>query len=110
MVTAETAAAVPALLVLLVALVWGVSAASAQLRCTDAAREAARALARGDALSTSREVALAVAPDGARVTVAEERDMVRVRVEAAVPLPRPLSGRLPGLVLRGEAATPREGP
>ena len=40
MVTAETASVLPVLVVVLVAAVWVVAAASAQLRCTDAAREA----------------------------------------------------------------------
>jgi hypothetical protein len=109
-VTAETAAALPVLVVVLVAAVWAVGAAAAQLRCTDAAREAARALARGDGIGTSRALAVAVAPAGAAVRVSVEGDLVRVRVSALTPLPAPLAGLVPAPTVSGSAVAMRERP
>lgn len=110
MVTAETAAVLPVLAVVLLAAVWVVAAASAQLRCTDAARESARALARGDDLAASRSLAVAVAPPGATVGVSVEGDLVRVRVSARAPLPAPLGGVVPAPIVIGSAVAMRERP
>ena len=49
MVTAETAVVLPVLLLVLAGAVAAVVVVGAQLRCVDAAREGARAAARGDA-------------------------------------------------------------
>ena len=46
--TAETAVVLPALTVILALVLWAVAAVTAQLACVDAARMAARALARGN--------------------------------------------------------------
>ncbi|TWF99153.1 hypothetical protein FHX73_112992 [Kitasatospora viridis] len=75
--------ALPAVVVLMVLLVWGVLVAAAQLRCIDAAGLAARAAARGEHDPVGR--ALAVAPAGAAVDVVESGDTVRVLVEAQCP-------------------------
>ncbi|MCX4754269.1 TadE family type IV pilus minor pilin [Kitasatospora purpeofusca] len=79
-VTAETAVALPALVLLAALLVWAVLAAAAQLRCVDAAREGARAAARGEADAVG--VARAAAPPGAAVLVDLAPDTVRVTVDA----------------------------
>lgn len=78
--TAEAAVALPGLVMIAALLLWAVLVGSAQVRCVDAAREAARAAARGD----PRAVALgrAVAPSGASVAVSETGDLVRVEVSA----------------------------
>lgn len=91
-VTAETAVALPALVLLAAMLIWGVLAAAAQIRCVDAARVGARAAARGEA--NAAELAGAAAPPGARVQVAMAADTVRVEVEASCGAP----GRLGGLL------------
>jgi hypothetical protein len=70
----------PALVLLMALLVWGVLVAAAQLRCIDAARVAARAAARGDADPVGQ--ARTVAPAGAVIEVAESPDVVRVLVAA----------------------------
>ncbi|MFI2607381.1 TadE family type IV pilus minor pilin [Kitasatospora sp. NPDC018619] len=90
--TAETAVALPALLLLAVMLIWGVLAAAAQIRCVDAARVGARAAARGEADAV--ELARAAAPPGAQVRVTVAADTVRVDVEAPCAGP----GRLGGLL------------
>ncbi|MER5639367.1 TadE family type IV pilus minor pilin [Kitasatospora sp. NPDC002227] len=78
--TAETAVALPALVLLAAMLTWGVVAAAGQIRCVDAARVGARAAARGEADAAG--LAQRAAPAGASVEVAEEGREVRVTVEA----------------------------
>lgn len=84
MVTAETAVVLPVLLLVLAAAVAAVSVLGAQLRCVDAAREGARAAARGEATSVVAELAGRVAPADAVVTVTTDGNDVRVTVTAPV--------------------------
>ena len=74
----------------------GVAAVSAQTRCVDAAREAARLVARGDTAAAAIRSAQRVAPGGARVQVHRRGDFVvaTVAVESVV---------LPWLSLGAEA-------
>lgn len=95
MVTAEIAAAFPALVVVLLAVVWALTIAGAHLRCTDAAREAARAASRGEDLSVVRQVAAEAAPEGAAVDVAEVDGALEVQVSVRMGLPGPLGETLP---------------
>lgn len=83
MVTAELAAALPVLVLVLWVAVVAVVVAQAKVRCADAAREAALAAARGD---MSRAQALAEFAAGRRVDVTSVRSgqgltTVRVRME-----------------------------
>ncbi|MFJ6139163.1 TadE family type IV pilus minor pilin [Kitasatospora sp. NPDC092286] len=78
--TAETAVALPALVLLAAMLIWGVLAAAAQIRCVDAARVGARAAARGE--PDAAAIARSAAPPGAAVQVGVETDTVRVTVDA----------------------------
>jgi hypothetical protein len=109
MVTAELAVVLPALVVVVVFAMWSVTAVTAQLQCVDAARVAARAMARGDSTDASTAAARAVAPAGARVNIARSGDLVVVDVGLTARLPGPWSGRLPGLSLSGRAVAPAEG-
>lgn len=68
--------------------VAGLSAVGAQVRCVDAAREAARLAARGDERVAS-EVAGRIAPDGAAVDIRWDGRMVAARVTSR---PVPLVG------------------
>jgi hypothetical protein len=85
--TAETAVVLPALVLFAMALVWALMAASAQIQCVDAARAGARAAARQEPPGVVRDVARQAAPDGARVTVSRQGDLVRVVVVARPPGP-----------------------
>ncbi|MFJ8443319.1 TadE family type IV pilus minor pilin [Kitasatospora griseola] len=105
MVTAETAVALPALVLLAAMLIWGVVAAGAQIRCVDAARAGARAAARGD--SDAAAVAAAAAPQGAKVTVALDATTARVTVEAPCPGPGRLAAVL-SVRLSATAVSARE--
>jgi TadE-like protein len=107
-VTAETAMALPAVVLVLMLLLWGIAAATDQMRCVDAARAAARGLARGESAAASRAAALEAAPQGATVAVSGGAARVHVAVAATVRLPGPLLGRLPGLRVSGEAVAARE--
>jgi Flp pilus assembly protein TadG len=112
MVTAETAVVLPVLLLVLVAAVAAVTVVGAQLRCVDAAREGARAAARGEPHGTVLELAGRAAPAGAVVDVALDGDEVRVTVSAPVaPLgPEPLQVSLEAEAMALlEPGVPREG-
>jgi hypothetical protein len=109
-VTAEVAAALPALVVVVIAAVWVVSIALAQMRCADAAREAARAAARGDETSVVVDVAKAIASDDARVRVRVEGDLVTVEVSARIPVPIPFGDGLPAPTVHATAAAVMEQP
>lgn len=86
-VTAETALAVPVLLVVLALALWAVAAVGAQLRAADAAAGAARAAARGEAPGVVMALAARLGPDGATVQVRRQGDEVHVTVSAAVRAP-----------------------
>jgi Flp pilus assembly protein TadG len=79
MVTAETAVALPVLVAVTLAMVWLLTLGVAQMKVTDAAREAARALARGESAERAVELAEQAAP-GASVTVEAEEGTVVVTV------------------------------
>lgn len=91
MVTAETAVVLPVLLVVLAGAVAAVVVVGAQLRCVDAAREGARAAARGESGAVVSELVRRAGPDGAHMvtTLAGERVTVEVsaRVQPLGPLP-----------------------
>ena len=93
MVTAETAVVLPVLLLVLAGALAAVTVVGAHLRCLDAAREGARAAARGDGVAEVRAIAARAAPDGATTVVTVDGGRVEVTVTAGVvPLgPVPLS-------------------
>ena len=105
MVTAETAVVLPVLLLVLAAAVVAVTVVGAQLRCVDAAREGARAAARGETDATVRRLADRLAPDGAVTGVTGDGQEVRVTVTVHV---APL-GPLPmAVTVSGAAVAVRE--
>ncbi|MFJ6212281.1 TadE family type IV pilus minor pilin [Streptomyces sp. NPDC092296] len=81
-VTAETAVALPTLVLAVMMLIWGLLATTAQIRCVDAARVGARAAARGEADAAVLTAVRRAAPDGAEVSVVRGPDTVRVAVAA----------------------------
>ncbi|PZG37381.1 hypothetical protein C1I98_25605 [Spongiactinospora gelatinilytica] len=100
--TAETAAVLPSLMVVLAAAIWAVAVVGAQLECVDAARAGARAAARGESIEQVRQLVADLAPDGAEVAVLRDARTTRVSVSAQV---RPKWGeRLPAVSVGSDAA------
>nr|WP_089301897.1 TadE family type IV pilus minor pilin [Haloechinothrix alba] len=96
-VTVEAALALASLVAVLVATIAGVAAVTDQLRCTDAAREAARLIARGQA-ERADEAVSRIAPADARWEVDETTNGIAVTVSVV-----PAGGLLPGVIVRGDA-------
>jgi Flp pilus assembly protein TadG len=96
-VTVEAALGLAGLTVATVLLVAGLAVLTSQLRCTDAAHEAARLLARGQAQEAAAAVH-EIAPPGADLAVEHIGDRVTVKVTA-----RPAAGLLPAIHLDGTA-------
>ena len=107
-VTAEAALVLPVLAAVTLALVWMLGLAVAQVRVTDAAREAARAVARGDPVDEATRLAHTAAP-GAEVVIDAGADRVRVRVVRRVRPPGDLLGHLAGARVEGRAEALAEG-
>lgn len=101
-VTAELAAALPVVILLLLTGLTGIDALMVKLRCLDAAAAAARAEARGEPGAVAGE---RVAPPGATVTVTRYGETVRATVRADA---RPLGARLPGFTLEATAVAASE--
>jgi len=97
MVTAELAASLPALMIVLMAALTAVTVCGQRIRIQDAAREVARAAARADPGAT--RLATMVAP-GAAVTVTRDGDRLSVVATLTV---HPLSGLLPAFTLSERA-------
>jgi Flp pilus assembly protein TadG len=98
MATAELAACLPVLMLVLAVAVSAVSVASVRVRAQDAAREAARAAARGDTAAAAR-LAHRAAP-GATVSVHTSGDDTVAVVRATV---RPLGNLLPTFTVSEQA-------
>lgn len=88
------------LVLLLTVAVGAVAAVTAQLRCVDAAREAARAVARGETTQSAVELASLAAPAGARISVGGDAERIVVTVTAEISIG---GGLLPAVTVSGEA-------
>ncbi|MCP2251809.1 hypothetical protein LY13_000540 [Prauserella aidingensis] len=101
-VTVEGAITVCSLIVALGLVLGVVTAVLAQVRCADAAGEAARLLGRGDD-ARAREAFRSLAPDGATLTSQGDGTGIAVTVRSPI-----LDGMLPGIELSAEAYAVRE--
>ncbi len=106
--TAELAMVLPLLVAVALGLVWLLAVGAAQIRAVDAARETARALARGDDQAAAVARGLRVAPDGSRIEVARGGGEVRVTVTGRVEGPEGLLARIPSPRLHAEAVAAEE--
>ncbi|MEV4758219.1 TadE family type IV pilus minor pilin [Micromonospora sp. NPDC049559] len=95
--TAELAAGLPALTLLLLAGLTAVLAVDTKAQCVDAAREAALAASRGESGTAAGNRS---APPGATVSVEIGRETVRATVRAPV---RALGARLPRMSVAATA-------
>lgn len=92
MVTIENALALFGLVLVTAFGAFAISVGVTQVRCVDAARDTARASARGENDAVSREAGRRSAPADARIDISHSGDTVRVQVRASV--------RAPGLLSR----------
>lgn len=107
MVTAEIAMALPAVGAVIVLAVWAVSAVITDLRCGDAAREAARAIARGESSSVVAQIVDRIGPAEAEVDVRFEDGLVVVEVGSEVAFPGPFNA--PSVHVSGRSVALEEG-
>ncbi len=102
----ETAIALPVLLGVALALAWALSLGVTSMTLGDAARLAARDMARGVPTSQALAAAAAAAPDAA-LRVEDAGDLVTVIAEQEVSAPGPILGGL-GVTLTQRVSVPRE--
>jgi Flp pilus assembly protein TadG len=107
--TAELALCLPMLVALTIGLVWLLSVGETQVRVVDAAREAARAAARGDATGAAEARGAAVVP-GSTVTVRLSDGEAVARAEAGVQSPGGLLRFLPAVWVHAQAVAAVEPP
>jgi hypothetical protein len=100
----------PILLVVVGALVWLVSVGIDQARCADAAREAARSLARDDPVQQALSLAHQSAPDGAQIQVDRVDGTVTVIVSMRSSPAGGLFGGLVGVQVDASAVSAVENP
>jgi hypothetical protein len=101
-VTVESAVALVAFVMFLGLTLCGMAAAIDQVRCVDAAREAARLTARGEP-EEGKKAAARIAPTNAEITINTRGEHIEVDIHAS-----PASGVLPGIRLHAEAFAVRE--
>jgi Flp pilus assembly protein TadG len=106
--TAELALGIPLLVSLTIGLVWLLTIGLAQVQMIDAARETARAGARGDGSTAAVARGQQVAP-GARVTHATRNGQVVATASDEVSPPGGLLGFLPSAHVHATAVTAAEG-
>ena len=100
-VTVEAAIGMAVFAMFLAVVLSGVSAMADQVRCVDAAREAARLAARGEQ-DEARTAVERIAPENAEVTITMTGEHIEVQVSSTP------GGLLPGLRLQAEAFAVRE--
>jgi hypothetical protein len=101
-VTVEAAMALAVLALVLLACLSGVACVIAQVRCADAAREAARLAGRGDTSGASSAVAV-LAPADASLSLGGTGELVQATVTVQA-----IGGLLPGVTIRATASAARE--
>jgi len=110
MVTAEMAVLAPFGVAFGLLLLWIVSLGFTQVQLVDAAREAARLVARGEPVGTASDIARRHAPPGATVTVSERAGLVTVQVSARSRLPVPVLRHVGARTLQASAVSADERP
>ena len=108
--TAELALAIPLLLSLTIGLVWLLTVGAAQVRMVDAAREAARATARGDPIAEAEARGEQIAPPGSTVAVVSRDAEVVSTATGSVDPPGGLLGFPPAVRLHARAVAVLESP
>ncbi|MET9269632.1 TadE family type IV pilus minor pilin [Kribbella sp. NPDC003557] len=81
-VTAEMALALPVLVCILLLGIWSIGLVVLNIRCIDAARDVARAVARGESIENAKAIGRRTVPTGTIVITREASD-IKVTVTAA---------------------------
>ncbi len=81
-VTAEVALVLPVLLVVVLLGLWAVGAVVTNIRCIDAARDTARAVARGEPAESARQIGQRSAPEDAAIEIIQKGNDIHVAVSA----------------------------
>jgi hypothetical protein len=110
MVTAELAVLAPFGVAFGLLMLWIVSLGFTQVQLVDAAREAARLVARGEPAAAATAVARRHAPPGTTLRVSERDGLVTVRATARSRLPLPLLRHVGSRTLEASAVSADEGP
>lgn len=108
-VTAEAAIGIGLLTLVTVGLAWVVCLGVVAVRAQDAAREAVRALTRGDDPATADALARRVATAGSSIVTSTDGRLTKVEVRSPVRGPGGIFGFLGPVVVSGEAAGVVEG-
>lgn len=108
-VTAETAVVLPMIAVFAVGLAWLVCLGVVQVRAQDAAREAARVVARGESASAGAAYARRVAPGGSSVAIRRDGTSVVATVRSPVAGPGGFFRFLPTFTVQAESVAAAEG-
>ncbi|MGI8888258.1 MAG: TadE family type IV pilus minor pilin [Nocardioidaceae bacterium] len=102
-VTAESALVLPLVAAFALALVWLISIGISQIQAVDAARDAARGLARGEDETSVRALAERTAPAGSTVSIAESDGAVTVTVSVHAEPPGWLLVPLPPVAITSQS-------
>ncbi len=108
MVTAEAALVLPLIAIFALALVWLMTVGIAEVRVVDAARDAARAVARGDDDTAAAAAARRTAGSGAGVVVRRSGGLVSVTVTERVSPPGWLLVPLPSVTVSSSSSVEAE--
>lgn len=107
-VTAEVAIALPVLLTLLFLGIWLIGVVTTNIRCIDAARDVARAVARGESAEAAQELGRRTAPANATITITRTDADIHVTVTATPNRNAPLLAALPTTPITAEATVQSE--
>jgi len=107
-VTAEVAILLPVLVAVMILGLSMVGVVTANIRSIDAARDVARAVARGESLESARQQGQRGAPPEATITITQQDAEVHVVVTSQLHLKWPLAGGLLKIPVTAEATVQAE--
>lgn len=110
MVTAELATIAPFAVAFSFLLLWIVSLGLTQIRISDSSREAARMIARGEAIDDAKDVARRQSPSGATVSVDTEQGLVTVTVRVRSRMPVPFFSGVGARTMQSSSVATQESP
>ncbi|MEV6287282.1 TadE family type IV pilus minor pilin [Kribbella sp. NPDC051770] len=107
-VTAEFALLFPVLMATIIAGVWCVGLVITNIRCVDAARDVARAVARGETEAAAQSIGKKAAPKNATIEIQTTNGQIQVTVKTARAVDWPLFAPLPNIPVEAEATLQSE--